>query len=64
MEIVWHMHHRGDSVSEGGSQAGRRKRRVRESERDTEKTREKRQEGGDALPKLGQLHFQRLILTR
>lgn len=28
--MVWHMHHRGDSVSEGGSQAGGRKRRESE----------------------------------
>lgn len=48
VEIVWHIHHRGDSVSEGGSQAGGRKRRERERElerRQEKKNREK--EGGE-----------------
>lgn len=44
MEIVWHMHHCGDSVSEGGSQAAERKRRERERESDGERVLERRQE--------------------
>lgn len=54
------MHHRGDSVSEGGSQAGERKRREIVSTHWREDKR--RQEGReDASLKLGQLHFQRLL---
>lgn len=40
--MVWHMHHCGDSVSEGGSQAGGRKRRESDGER--ERALERRQE--------------------
>lgn len=46
VEIVWHMHHRGDSVSEGGSQAGGRKRSESALEwRQEKEKKEKRREG-------------------
>lgn len=43
--MVWHMHHRGDSVSEGGSQAAGRKRGERERESEREPARDKTREG-------------------
>lgn len=63
VEIVWHMHHRGDSVSEGGSQQEKGEREwVREWEQAGEKTREGKREGRLMHRwKLGQLHIQRLI---
>lgn len=76
MEIVWHMHHCGDSVSEAGSQAGEEESEretglEREMEREREHSREKTRAGKkrrrgefDASLKLGQLHFQRLVLTK
>lgn len=66
MEIVWHMHHCGDSVGEGGSQAGERKKRKRGRVTEKEeKSGERKERGGsDELLKLGQLHFQSLVSTR
>lgn len=63
----WHIHHCGDSVSEGGSQARESKRREREREMKGERERrqgKKRQGGCDASQKLGQIHFQSVIATR
>lgn len=44
VEMDWHIHHCGDSVSEGGSQARESKRRERERDegRKREKTREEK----------------------
>lgn len=44
VEIAWHMHHRGDSVGEGGSQAVKKKKNgERERECDGEKRQERRE---------------------
>lgn len=68
MEIVWHMHHCGDSVGEGGSQAGEKKKKRRErqsdGEREDKRGERKDRRGSDVLLKLGQLHFLSLVLTR
>lgn len=67
MEIVWHMHHCGDSVGEGGSQAREREKKKGERGRVTEredKRGERKERGSDVLLKLGQLHFLSLVLTR
>lgn len=58
--MAWHMHHRGDSVSEGGSQAGGRNRReiaIARQREDKRKEKEKERGGATSL-KLGQLHLQ------
>lgn len=57
VEIVWQRHRRGDSVSEGGSMSERKG--AQEKRQEKEKRRE-----GVAWEKLGQLHFQSLILKR
>lgn len=48
MELVWHMHHCGDSVSEGGSQAagGKRREIVKAHWREDKRRRKKKGEGG------------------